>query len=256
MWSSVAVVGLLWALNPGVLGVIVLLISRPRGVQNLVAYWCGSLMVCIPLLLIPVMMLYYAPTSASFAHNIATPANPLARQTQIGLGLLTLSIAAVVAARFMVRRRRQSLVITPVRGGAADAVGSDDVASDKAEGNQSTFRRLVRRVYKAWEDGSLWISFVFGMMLFPGPPVALFVVTTIAGSGAPIGIQVTAAVAFVVVMLGLVETILVSYLVAPGRTQQLLRPLHDWSRTYRVQVTITILVIVGMWQLARGVGVV
>jgi hypothetical protein len=211
-------------------------------------------MVSVPLLLVPLLILYYAPASASFAHNISTPASPVARRTQIALGLLTLSIAGVVSLRSFMRRRRQSLVSARVPGSDPGAVRSD-VGPDLAAKNQSIFRRLVSRVYKAWEDGSLWISFVFGMMLFPGPPIALFVVTTVAASGAAIGVQVVATIAFVVVMLGLVESILVSYLAAPSRTQELLRPVHDWSRTYRIQITTTILVVVGAWQLARGVGV-
>ena len=240
------VVGLLWALNPGILGVIVLLLSRPRGMQNLLTYWFGSVIVSVPLLLVPLMMLYLAPASASFAHNISTPNNPVARNTQIGLGLFTLSIAVAVTVRHLVRRRRMSLVTSPPAGRAPDTAAED----------RSVFRRLLHRAYKAWEDGALWISLVFGMTLFPGPPVALFVVTTIAASGAAIGMQITAAIAFVVIMLALVETILVSYLVAPTRTQETLRPIHDWSRAYRLQITITILVVVGFWQVARGIGIV
>ncbi len=114
---------------------------------------------------------------------------------------------------------------------------------------------MLGRVFKAWEDGSPWISFLFGMTLFPGPPIALFAVTTITASGAAIGIQIVAVVVFVAVMLSVVELILVSYLAAPSTTQALLRPIHDWSRTYRLQITITILAVIGFWQLARGMGV-
>ncbi len=244
MWSSVVVVGLLWALNPGVLGVIILLLSRPRGVQNLIAYWGGSVLVSVPLVLIPLLMLYFAPTSVTLAHDFATPTSSVARHTQIGMGVFTLAIAAAVVVRYLIRQRRSAPV------SARPAARGDEPA-----GTESLFRRLVRRAYRAWEDGSLWISFVFGMTLFPGPPVALFVVTSIAASGAGIGIQVVAAVAFVVLMLALVEVILVSYLAAPARTQQVLGPIHDWSRAYRMQIMTAILTVVGFWQLLRGLGV-
>lgn len=240
------VVGLLWALNPGVVGVIVLLLSRPRGVQNLFAFWCGSVMVSIPFMLIPLLMLYFAPSSISFAHDFSTPTSPVARNTQIGLGLFTLSVAIVVIARHVARRRRASLVTSPQVGNATEAPAK----------RESAFRRLWSRAYKAWEDGSLWISFLFGMTLFPGPPIVLFVVTTITASGAGIGLQITAAIVFVAVMLAVVEIILVSYLVAPTTTKVVLRPIADWSRAYRLQFAITLLAVIGFWQLARGLGVI
>ncbi len=94
------------------------------------------------------------------------------------------------------------------------------------------------------------------MTLFPGPPIVLFVVTTITASGAGIGLQITAAIVFVAVMLAVVEIILVSYLVAPTTTKVVLRPIADWSRAYRLQFAITLLAVIGFWQLARGLGVI
>jgi hypothetical protein len=42
MWGSVLVLALLAALNPVRLGLALLVISRPRPVQNLLAYWVGG----------------------------------------------------------------------------------------------------------------------------------------------------------------------------------------------------------------------
>jgi Sap-like sulfolipid-1-addressing protein len=283
MWGSILVVALLFALNPGVLGVIVLLISRPRPVQNLLAFWFGSVVVSVPLLLVPLTMLHLAPTSISFAHDLATPASPMARHIQIGMGMLTLLIATIMTVRFLVRRptasadpgaRRRSGGRHRMRRGrertlnassgtstlvleadTPDETSASGSAQDAATEGGSFIRRLIRRAYAAWEKGSVWIAFVFGMTLFPGPPLALFVVTTIVSSGVSFGTEIIAAMAFVVTMLGLVEIILVSHLATPMRTQRALRPLHVWARAHRQVVVISILAIIGIWQVFRGAGI-
>jgi hypothetical protein len=283
MWGSILVVALVFALNPGVLGVIVLLISRPRPVQNLLAYWLGSVVVSVPLMLVPLIMLHLAPSSASFAHNLATPSSPTARYVQITMGLITLLIAAVMTVRFLARRssasndagssrrlgrrralRRQAVAASPAGTGTTSTVVLDPStptsepmgrAQGAAKGGGSLIRRLIRRAYRSWENGAVWVAFVFGMTLFPGPPLALFVVTTIASSGAPIGTEVAAAITFVIAMLALVEIILVSHLAAPARTQAVLQPLHDWARAHRQLVVIAILAVIGAWQIARGAGI-
>jgi hypothetical protein len=102
----------------------------------------------------------------------------------------------------------------------------------------------------------LWVAVVIGMSLLPGPPLVLFVDTTIVASGAAIGTQVIAAIMFVVAMLAVFEIVLVSYLAAPAKTLAVLRPLHDWALAHRPQVLAGILGVVGLFQLAKGMGIV
>ena len=45
MWGSVLGLALIAALHPFRLAIILLMVSRPRPVQNLLAYWVGSLAV-------------------------------------------------------------------------------------------------------------------------------------------------------------------------------------------------------------------
>ena len=77
------------------LGVILLVTSRRRPMQNLLAYWVGCVAVGLLSLLIPLMVLHVTPTFASFTKEWANPAtNPTTRQIEIGMGVLALSIAA------------------------------------------------------------------------------------------------------------------------------------------------------------------
>jgi hypothetical protein len=56
-------------------------------------------------------------------------------------------------------------------------------------------------------------------------------------------------------MLAVVEIILVSCLIAPAKTQEVPRPVHDWVRAYRRQVLVAVFAVVGVMQLAMGMGI-
>jgi uncharacterized membrane protein (DUF485 family) len=277
MWSSVLVVGILFGLNPGLLGAIVLLISRPRPVQSLLAFWGGSVTISICLVVIPLLMLHLAPSSVSFTQSLATPSSSTARNSQIGMGVLTLLIAAVMTVIYLARRRSASRAVNTSdaanvsrraqhgqTAGSTQAVDTQTLVLDSettddteaaASRPKSAIRRLSHRVYMSWENGSLWVAYVIGMTFFPGPPVAFFVVSTVAAAGVAIGTEILAVIAFIVAMLTLVEIILAGYVIAPARTQTALRPLHSWTRAHRWQVLIAIFAVMGFWQIIRGLGI-
>nr|CRL78679.1 integral membrane protein [Mycolicibacterium malmesburyense] len=73
-------------------------------------------------------------------------------------------------------------------------------------------------------------------------------------SGAPLEVQLIAAVAYIVGMLTVEEIILVSNLAAPAKTEAALRRLHDWTVSHHVAILVTFLVVVGLSMVARGVG--
>ena len=52
------------------------------------------------------------------------------------------------------------------------------------------------------------------------------------------------------------EIALVGNLVSPVKTQALLRPLHDWARTYRRHILVAMFTLVGLAMLAQGLGTV
>jgi hypothetical protein len=264
MLSSVLVVALLTGLDPVRFGVILLMISRSRPVQNLLVYWIGCMIVSVSALLVPLMVLHATPMFTSFTHDLATPAtvaNSTVRHIQLGVGVLALSIVALMAVRFSARQRAH--LSTP--GGNTSTLVLDSNrpnaisrqlgrTQDAATEDGSAIRRLPARARNAWENGSLWVALVIGLLSGPPPSPYLFALTTIPTSGAAIGTQLTAAIAFVVGMLALVEIILVSYLAAPAKTQAVLRRLHDWVRPHSRQVLVAILAVVGVWLVAKGMG--
>ncbi|WP_231989250.1 MULTISPECIES: GAP family protein [unclassified Mycobacterium] len=247
--------GILAALNPVRLGLALLMISRPRPAPNLLAYWVGGLTICVPELLAPLMLLNFTSTFGSFRHGSAAPAaNSALPHIQIALGVLALSIAAVMAVRFSTRQRAEGRV-------SSNAPASDTPialprflsrARDVPDEERAGMRRLLHRAHQAWEKGSLWIAWVVGLASVPVDGV-LFILAIIVASRAAVATQVGASIAFVVLMYSVVEMILVGYVAAPARTQAVLRQLHDWVRAYHRQILLTVFTVVGVTQLAQGV---
>jgi hypothetical protein len=262
VWSSVLVLALLAALNPVRLGLALLVISRPRPVQNLLAYWVGCLTVSAPYMLVPLMVLHFTPMFGSFAHDVATPgtvASSTVRHIQIGMGLLALSIAALMTVRFSARQRAHlptpganTSTLVPYSNTPTAISRLLGRAQDAPTEGGSPIRRLLGRAHNAWENGSLWIAFVIGLLFPPTLDGVLYVLAIIVPSGAAIGTQVGAAIAFVVGMLAVVEITLASYLVTPAKTQAVLRVLHDWARAHRRKVLVAMFAVVGVALVAQG----
>jgi len=267
MWGSVLIMALLIALNPLRLGLTLLLISRPRPVQNLFAYWVGNLTSGIPIVVIPLTLLHVTPMFESFAKNVAT--STTVRHIQIGAGVFALSMAALMTVRFLARP--QEKVNSRAGLQSADGNGSPlgpgsnhpvpisrmlDRARDASTEGGSAIRRLLGRAHNAWESGSLWVAFVIGLANFPAPDVILMVLAIIVASGTAVATQVSAALVFVVGVLAVAEITLISYLATPTKTQAGLRQLHDWAWAHRRKILVALAVTGGISLVANGMGVI
>jgi len=260
VWGPLLGLAFMFAVNPVLLAVIVLMISRPRPVQNLLAYWSGSMIVNFLGLLVPLLVLHFTPALSTFSDDVSSPAqSTTARVIQISMGAIMLTFALFLAVRSVRDRVRQPVAAGNAPPIAPDAEKPDTITSpfgkrqdDDTEGG-SILKRLVRRLQVAWDDGALWVSFVFGIGGFPPPMLVFIVVTTIVSSGAAIGTQFIAVVVFVIAMFVVIEITLVSYLIAPEKTLAFLRPLHDWALAHRRHVLITIFIVVGAISIINGV---
>jgi Sap, sulfolipid-1-addressing protein len=270
MWGSVLGVAFLLAIDPLRLGVILILLSRARPVQNLIAYWIGCLVVGIPSLLVPLILLHATSMFGSFGRDLGSPATEASssmRHFQITMGAVTLLIAALMSVRFSGRQRAtvsgrrhrmrsQGGNTTLVQ--VADpptAAWQPEAAAGTTTKRASPVRRLLRSARNAWEGGAWWVSLVIGIGSGPPLPLVLVVITPIVASGAALATQVSAGIAFVVVMYSVVEIILVSYLVAPAKTHAALELLHNRLQPHRRKILVAVIAVMGIFTLADGVGI-
>ena len=272
MWGSLLVLALLTTINPVRLAIILLVLSRPRPMQNLLAYWVGAVLVGLATLFVPLMVLHATPTSASFARAFADPtASPTAQRTAIAIGAVLLAGAALTLVRSSLRQRAKVPIASGV--GVPDESGNANASTlelhpdvppillrllHPAQGGTteggSTVRLLLGRVRSAWQNGSPWIAFVLGLIVLPPLDGVIFALAIFVASGAGIAIQVGAVIAFMVGTLLVEEIILVSNLVAPAKTQTVLRRLHELAHAHKQTFVAAILAVVGISLVLRGMG--
>jgi hypothetical protein len=266
MWGYLLVLALLITLHPVRLGVILLMISRPRPMQNLFVYWAGCAIAGVCSLLIPLVVLHVTPVFDSFLMNFANPtANSTVRHIEIGMGALTLVVAAILGVRFATCPPGHPRSHQAASGGSTSTLVLDSntptaisrllgITRDAATEDGSAARRLLRRIRSAWGNGSVWVALVIGVAMGPGLDGAVFVLAIIVASGASFCVQITAAITFIIAMLAVEEVILVSHLVRPAKTQAFLRRLHDWALAHRRKLLVAILAVVGVSLMAQGMG--
>ncbi|UQX09953.1 GAP family protein [Candidatus Mycobacterium methanotrophicum] len=248
MWSSLLALAIPIALDPVRLGLNLLLVSRPRPARDLLVYWVGCALVGFFLLLIPILVLHFTPSLSSFVHDLANPATAASagvRYLEIVAGVVVLSVAAFLTVGFFGRQRAR----LATRGASTSTLVLDSDAP-----NLCVIRRLVGRANTAWESESSWVALAMGFWAGPNPAMVVFGLTTVLTSGAPLGVQAGAAIVFIVETLAVVEIVLLGNLIAPAKTQALLRRLHDWARSYRRQILVAMLGLVGLALVAQGIG--
>ncbi|MDV3126105.1 GAP family protein [Mycobacterium sp. 21AC1] len=265
MWSEVLGLAFLVSLNPMLLGFTLLVISRPRPVQNLLVFWVGALVVNVPSFVGALMVMHWVPSFTSFAQDLATPDEGSSiKPFQLGTGVFALVIAVLMAVRLWVRQRAPEPAPVGARGDSSLLVEDPKPQVDDSPPSwtrnamakiRSIFGRLLRRAHEEWDNGALWVALVFGMAYMPPPPLVLLVDTLIVGSGLAIGTQIIASIAFVFAMLAVFEIVLFSYVVAPAKTQAVLRPVHDWSLAHRAHILLVLFAVVGLWELLIGFGI-
>ncbi|CPS34385.1 GAP family protein [Mycobacteroides abscessus] len=257
MWGSVLALVVLVALNPIRLGITLLVISRPKPVPNLLVYWAGCLIGCIPAVVLPLTLLHVTPVFRSFAEGVAV--SPTIRHIQVGMGLLALSVAALIAARPLLRRQHHMAISGNAPSTDANSPAPNPLsrllghADDDTSQDRSPFRRMLNRATFAWENGSLWVAFAIGLLLGGiEPDAGLFLIAILVTSGANTATQIIVAVVFALGVLAIVELTLISYLVAPAKTQAVVQLLHDWALTHRRKILIAMCIVAGISLLIHG----
>ncbi|AKK26485.1 GAP family protein [Mycobacterium sp. EPa45] len=240
MWGIVLLLGLSVAADPLRIGIMMILTARPRPFLNLVAFWAGAMVAGLTfaigtfVLLKDVVPELIAKALAATGHLTGGHGKPV-------FGVILLVVAVVGAVRLI---RKPALV--------PEGTGNpSDWAEQPPKPAKSTaISELVFRARRMLNRGNPWISFVAGLLQGPAPVEYLAVIAVIHASGASIGSQVGASIAFTVAMLAILELLLISYLVHPSRTQATLTSLYNWMRTYRRHLIIVIAGVSGIVLLA------
>jgi hypothetical protein len=239
--GTVLVLALMMATDPVRLGVTLLLISRPRPILNLLAYWLGAMLVGVTAAVVVLtMMRDFAPTLLQNLSSLAATA--VVRHAQIAFGVLALLLAALTTAGLPARQRLR----VPV------SVGGDPSALLLQPSTPTGISQLLGRAQRVLGGESLWVALAAGIGTGPAPLEYLVALTAILAMGGAIGTQISAAVVFNVVMLAVCEITLVSYLATPTRTLAIIDQLNSWVRTHRRRILSLMVGVVGVCLVVTG----
>lgn len=214
MWLTVFVMAMAVSTEPFRLGMAVLLLNRPRPVADLLAFLCGGFLMGIS---VGVVVLFGLRTAVDSAH-VTLP------RVQIGMGLVALIAAAVVAVIRVPDRREEGF-----RPG-----------------------RLARQTQRLLNAEGPWMAGAAGLGIALPSVDYLAVLAVILASGATPANQIGALVMFTVVAFAVVEIPLVSYLFAPERTRAAMAVLNEWFAAHRRRALAITLAVIGTILLTVG----
>lgn len=254
MWTAVLFVGLGMAIDPLRLGVVLVLVSRPKPVANLLACWLGGMVAGIALgvaVLVgfrDVVLLVINNVMSVIGHIRSTVAILDGGGLQITLGVLAL-LAVVVP---IVRRRAR------VRAGVGAEVSGGypcDVTPAPPKSHVlSIFAHLATITNKILQRGSVWPAFLVGLGSATPPYECIVVLTVIMASGAALGTQLGAFVLYTLILLAVIEIPLIAYIAMPDKTQALIQSLQNVIQNHRHRITQAALSTVGVSFVVQGIG--
>jgi hypothetical protein len=236
MWSAVLLLSLLVAMDPVRIGITALLISRPRPMLNLFAFWLGGMAAGIAVALV---VLVWLRDVSLFVMRVLISAisGPTVAHIQVAVGVL----AVLIAARLRTRQRAP----VPVTGDEAS------VAVLQPNPSAGSSRLSIR---DRLESGSVVVAFVAGLALATPPVEYLAALITILASTATAGAQVGAALTFTLVAFTVVEVPLISYLTTPVQTLLVVQRLNEWISARREAIPVIVIGLVGVLLTVTAMG--
>jgi hypothetical protein len=250
MWSAVLALSLIAAIDPVRIGIVVLLISRPRPMVSLLAFWLGGMAAGIAAALVLVVYLRDLTLSVMRALFSAV-SSPAAAHVRVAIGVLVLLIAGLTAARF--RARQHLSAAADDRADAPVRLTGEErsVLVLQPDTRNGSSRLSIRRQL---EEGSLAVAFVAGVGWATPPVEYLGAIIAILASGTAAAAQVSAALMFTVVAFTVAEIPLMSYLAMPEKTVAVVLRLHDWIKARRQAILAVFVCTAGVLLVVSGMG--
>lgn len=232
MWTTVLVLAIAVNFEPTRIGLVPLMLVRPRPILQLLAFLCGSLAISSTVGLLVLFVIHYkigAPTLKASA-------------IQVVMGVLVLLVAAVIAANpGFVRRRVPSVAV-----GGSGCVESPPRPPGPVQKFSARARGLL-------EGSSPWFSGATGVVCGLPSIDTLALLTLIVASGVTPLVQASAFLTFVAIGHAVVALPIASYVFAPERTRTFLARIGDWVAAHRRQYIATLVAVAGCLMTAIGI---
>jgi len=241
LWTAVFIFGLGLAADPLRLGLVAVVLARPRPLRNLVAFWLGGIVASIGLGW-AVLIIFRGAALTAIEHAISMLGDLRSSIVILDGGGLKVTLGVLIlllATGFLARQRLR------------EAAGVGETPSVQQPPPNASVR-LAGRSRKLLNHGAVWPAFLVGLGSATPPVECVMLLVVIMASGAAITTQVLAFVVFTFLVLALVEIPLIAYLAAPRRTEAVLLRLNGWLGLHRGRLFQATLALTGVVLLVTG----
>ncbi|WP_051073791.1 GAP family protein [Mycobacterium sp. JS623] len=222
------------AIDPVRIGIVALLISRPRPMLNLFVFWFAGVTAGIAAALL--LLLVHRDLMLSVMRVVGSViSSSVVAPIQVAVGV----IAVVIGARLLARERAR-----------AGVTGGDHSTLLLKTGTPAGSRRLSIR--RKLEGETLLVAVVAGVGWATPPVEYLAAIIAILASRAATAAQLSAALMFTFVAFTVAEIPLISYLVMPAKTVIVVLRLHDWVRARRHTILAVVVGVAGVLLVIAG----
>jgi hypothetical protein len=222
------------AVDPVRIGIVALLISRPRPILNVLVFCLAGIAAgtAVALLLLIVLrdriLSIMRVVGSAVSGSVVGP-------IQVAIGVIALLIGARLLAR---------------ESAPARVTGGEPSIGLLENGTRTGHRRLSIR--RKLEGESLVLACVAGVGWATPPVEYLAAIIAILESRAGAAAQVSAALMFTFVAFAVAEVPLISYLVMPAKTVVVVLRLHDWMSARRQAIRAAVITAVGVLLVVAG----
>lgn len=222
MWTTLLVLAMALNFEPTRLGVIALLLIRPRPIPQLLAFLAGSFLTSASAGLAVLLVLHRGiPSETRFD----------GARVQIAVGIIAVVVAAFLA-----------------KGG-----GAGPHSEEGAGGRSRMLGWLTTQAEKLAHGSSPCFAAAMGVGLAIPSVDYLALLFLIATSGVQLQVQITALLTFLTMANAVLLVPIISYLLAPRRTRSALERLRSWVLARRRRDYAILLTIAGCLMIAVGI---
>lgn len=239
MWTTVVLLGLAVSIEPARIGLIALLLTRPRPARHLTVFLCTGLALSMS---VGFTVLFI------FHHSFLGKGDFSPALIQIGIGVVALLLGALLMSKIPLRQFSRKQMAEVPAGGPGESA-----AAAEAELAPTRFKRLSNRVRGFVKGESSWFSGSIGAALaMPSVDYMALLALIIASKAPPIE-QAAALVTFLLLASWAAVIPLLSFLVAPAKTRIWVQRFNEWIRTRTRRHAGIFVAVVGL--ILIGVGV-
>lgn len=233
MWTTVLVLAIAVNFEPTRIGLVPLMLVRPRPLLQLFAFLCGCLTMTFSVGLLVLFVFHKSPLGTDKSNGAVI---------QIVVGAIALVVAAVLASNLTLRRNSGDPVPSAT---ITDAAGAAEPAPRAIDRMSTMVKSILQK------GNSPWFAALVGLGVGLPSVDYMAILIVIGASGAAPLAQAAALVTFLVIGHAVVAIPLVSYLVAPARTSDAVARFQTWiqartRREFAVLLTIIGLIMVGI----------